>query len=101
MLAWPSSAEAIYKKEALNNIISFISAPISVDITCDNSLWFYADGVAFVDETTPESGNWLATKHVVVPGGTKVLGIKCHDAGFLAGIIASFSDGMVTDASWK
>ncbi len=72
-----------------------------VNITGDNDLWFYADGQPIVDSNTPDYNNWRKTKHVSVPADTKVYGVKCIDRGVVGGIIASFSDGTVTDASWR
>ena len=72
-----------------------------MDITCDNDLWFYADGQAIIDSNTPQQNNWRTTKHVSVSADTKVYGIKCVDRGVVGGIIASFGDGSKTDGSWR
>jgi hypothetical protein len=72
-----------------------------VDITCDNKLWFYADGHVIVNASTPWSSQWDVTKHVTIPADTKVYGIKCVDYHVVAGILAAFSDGTTTDNSWR
>ena len=78
-----------------------ITDTINGYITCDNRLFFYADGQAVVDGDTPNQNNWRVTKHVSVPSDTKVYAIKCINYHVVGGIIASFGDDIKTDSSWK
>ena len=43
---------------------------------------------------------WRTTSTINIPAGTEVIGIACLDAGVAKGIIASTSDGLVTDHTW-
>ena len=72
-----------------------------MDIACDDQLTFYADGQALIDDTTPGYGVWDKIHHVDIPVGTRVYGIRCVNAGGPGGIVASFSDGTVTDGRWR
>ena len=44
---------------------------------------------------------WEVTKRFEIPATTKVLGISCLNIHSEKGIIASISDGRVTDTSWE
>ena len=69
---------------------------------CDDKLWFYADGQEMIGSSTTDYNKWKVVKHVQIPGSTTVYGIKCLDVGGGAGIIASFSDGTVTNIEdWR
>ena len=46
-------------------------------------------------------GRWEVTKRFEIPATTKVLGISCLNIHSEKGIIASISDGRVTDTSWE
>ena len=75
---------------------------IAVNITCGNQLWFYADDQEIIGSSTPDYDDWEAVKYAQIPVNTKVYGIKCENAGSAAGILASFSDGTVTNQDdWK
>ena len=83
-------------------MVNFVFSDISVDITCDNKLWFYADDQEMIGSSTDGYDNWKVVKHVEIPGSTKVYGIKCENTGGKAGITASFSDGVVTShEDWR
>ena len=72
-----------------------------MDITCDNSVTFYADDKTIVDGSTAASDLFDDIQHVQVSIDTKVYGIKCENTGGPGGILASFSDGSVTDNGWR
>lgn len=68
--------------------------------TCDNKMKVYFDGVR---QAAPSAGlnNWPQSTTFRLPAGTKVVGIECDDVGVVGGILASFSNGMVTDDTWQ
>ena len=77
-------------------------APGTLFATCDDAMKVYFDGVIqFQDNNwSGMSQQWQATKELMIPTATKVLGIECADFGGNNGILASSADGLVTDGSW-
>ena len=73
-----------------------LSGPFVLSVTCDNQMKVFADGVHL-----GSNNNWKETTHVTIPADTGVITIECYDHGVAGGIIASGSNGLVTDASWK
>ena len=63
----------------------------------------FLDGVlAFQDENYGEDKyQWRITTELLIPSGTKVLGIECLNAGGAKGIVASSANGMISDGSWE
>ena len=57
----------------------------------------YADGTRVGDD----NGKWYLSKIYKFPGTTKIVAIHGINVGGPAGIIGSFSTGLVTDASWR
>jgi hypothetical protein len=57
----------------------------------------FADGV----QIGKDNGKWFMSKIYKIPTTTKVVAIHGHNGGGPAGIIGSFSTGLVTDASWR
>ena len=45
--------------------------------------------------------NWRVATKIIIPSGTKVVAIHAKDHGGPEGILGSFSNGQVTDATWK
>ena len=70
-------------------------------ITCDNECTsVFADGSSLVlDKAT--YNNWRVATKIIIPSGTKVVAIHAKDYWSVAGILGSFSNGQVTDATWK
>ena len=70
---------------------------IKVSITIDN------DGSLTTDTGVvhENNGNWQKAEHVHIPGNTKWVEIKAQNPGDVGGILASFSNGVVTDESWQ
>merc|ERR1719187_630668 len=64
--------------------------------TCDNKMKVFADGVLLAS-----NNNWRETTDVTIPGDTAVITIESIEEHVVAGIIASGSNGLVTDSSWK
>ena len=62
----------------------------------------YFDGnLVFEDESyETDTYQWSITTNLNIPIGTEVIGISCLDFGVSKGIIASTSNGLVTDNSW-
>ena len=56
----------------------------------------YADGA----QVGNDNGKWFMSKIYKFPASTKVVAIHGINTGGPAGIIGSFSTGLVTDASW-
>ena len=64
--------------------------------TCDNEMEMFADGVSL-----GKDDDWTSSTDYVIPGNTRVISVSGIDKGFQYGILGSFSNGMVTNASWK
>ena len=80
-----------------HNLISLICiTDITAVFTCDNEMEIFADGVSL-----GKDDNWRSSKEYVVPGNTRVISVSGIDIKGHFGILGSFSNGMVTDASWK
>ena len=48
------------------------------------------------------NNNWRVATKIIIPSGTKVVAIYAEDIhGGIAGILGSFSNGQVTNATWK
>ena len=56
----------------------------------------FADGVSL-----GKDDNWRSSKEYVVPGNTRVISVSGIDIKGHFGILGSFSNGMVTNESWK
>ena len=54
----------------------------------------FADGVSL-------GRDWMSPTTYVIPRDTRVISVEGIDKGSFFGILGSFSNGMVTDASWK
>ncbi|ESP01527.1 hypothetical protein LOTGIDRAFT_238267 [Lottia gigantea] len=65
-------------------------------VTCDNIMEFYADGVLI-----ESSSDWTQVSTVTLPDTTTVLGFFCRDQGVVAGIKGFFSNGIKTDGTWR
>ena len=60
----------------------------------------FADGCPLeLDNATYKE--WKEVTKIIIPSGTKVVAIHAKDHGTVAGILGSFSNGQVTDATWK
>ena len=56
----------------------------------------FADGVS-----VGKDNDWRSPTKYVIPGNTRVISVNGIDKGAAFGILGSFSNGMVTNASWK
>lgn len=56
----------------------------------------FADGVSL-----GQDNDWTSPTEYVIPGNTRVISVSGIDKGLQCGILGSFSNGMVTNASWK
>ncbi|KAK6169073.1 hypothetical protein SNE40_020194 [Patella caerulea] len=72
--------------------------PITGDATCDNIMYFYADGVQY---TNKNDNDWTKSSPVSIPGDTQVVAVKCKDLHVVAGIKLALSNGIKTDTTWK
>ena len=62
----------------------------------DNYQWIYIEGLQ-----VGYSGDWRTTLTVIVPYTATILAVQITDADNQGGFLGSFSDGSVTDSSWK
>ena len=63
----------------------------------DNEHWVYADG-----KQIGYNNEWTTTVSCTVPGNTKVVAVMIKDFwGGVGGLLGSFSDGTITDNTWK
>ena len=70
-------------------------------ITCDDECTsVFADGCPLVLDNATYN-NWRVATKIIIPSGTKVVAIHAKDHGGPEGILGSFSNGQVTDATWK
>ncbi|XP_078353814.1 uncharacterized protein LOC144638494 [Oculina patagonica] len=69
---------------------------IKATFTCDNEMEMFADGLSL-----GKDGYWPKATDYVIPGNTRVISVAGKDTGSQFGILGSFSNGLVTDASWK
>ena len=70
---------------------------IEVDITIDNH------GSLMIDNGEEHNlkSEWWATERFTLPGDIKAVTIKANNTGDVGGILASFSNGVLTDSTWK
>ena len=82
---------SFFKGIAVNNI--------EVDITIDNAGNLTTD----VGEMYNVNKNWQTAQNIALPGNTTYVVIKAHnDPGNVGGILASFSNGVITNnESWQ
>ena len=65
--------------------------------TCDNEMEMFADGVSL-----GKDDHWKSSTKYVIPGNTRVISVSGIDwGGNYLGLLGSFSNGMVTNSSWK
>ena len=79
-------------------MLIFSTPDPSLFASCDDKLKIYFDGDLQYEESA--SDPWDKEIELKIPRGTKVLGLVCKGTGGSKGILASTSDGMVTDGNW-
>ena len=47
------------------------------------------------------TNDWIVSQRLILPGDTKVVTIKGNNPVTIGGILASFSNGVVTDGTWQ
>ena len=65
--------------------------------TCRDSMELFADGVSL----GKDNDWWGTATDFVIPGNTKVIAVAAKNTHFPPGILGSFSNGLVTNSSWK
>ena len=73
--------------------------PLTLIANCDWIMKVFLDGVEYHDPATMLT--WVTTSTLTVPSGTRVLAIECDAESWVGGILASLSNGQVTDHTWK
>ena len=86
----------MFDNKISQNVFFFYIADITAVFTCDNEMEMFADGVSL-----GKNDNWRSPTQHVIPGNARVISVKGIDKGHFFGILGSFSNGMVTDESWK
>ncbi|XP_050405276.1 uncharacterized protein LOC126821031 isoform X2 [Patella vulgata] len=85
---------------SLLTITTFIDvdAKIVARATCDDDMYFYADGVLMTNHS-----DWSNPTQIDLPDNTTVLGVHCVDTGGIAGIYVTYTLNKFykTDTSWK
>lgn len=66
-------------------------------MTIDNSGLLVADGVIFAEK----ENSWTTPASFTLPGKIGVVVIEAKNVGSVGAILASFSNGVVTDESWE
>ena len=70
-------------------------------ITCDNECTsVFADGCPLVLDNATYN-KWKKATKIIIPSETKVVAIHAKNHWYFAGILGSFSNCQVTDATWK
>ena len=77
-------------------LVIFSTTGINATFTCDNEMEMFADGVSLGQDK-----HWPLATDYVIPGNTRVISVAGVDRGSKFGILGSFSNGLVTDTSWK
>lgn len=78
--------------------ISYFTIPdFTATFTCDNSMEMFADGKSL----GKDNENWIRPTEFIIPGNTRVISVKAKPVRFQHGILGSFSNGLVTNESWK
>ena len=54
-----------------------------------------------MNEVRDINDNWRRAEKIILPGNTKTVTIKARNPSDVGGILASFSNGVVTDESWQ
>ena len=62
----------------------------------DDYHWIYADG-----QFIGSHNGWNTAITVTIPGNVSVIAVKIVNTGGAGGLLGNFSDGSVTDDSWK
>lgn len=71
---------------------------ITANITCDYALRVFVDG----HQIGLESQGFNTVTKYVIPPNSNVIGLRCHIGARLdGGILGSFSNGLITNASWR
>ena len=71
-------------------------------ITCDNEIKeVYVGGQSVNVSSIDNAVNWRSTGTVSLPAGTTSIAVKCWDYGVIAGILASSTNGILTNDTWK
>ena len=85
------------------DVMAFCYTGPKLKFTCDNQvLGVYANGRRLKVKAAKGSlGNWGKTKSVILPKRIKTIGIHCIDKGVIAGILASSSNGLITNGKWE
>lgn len=73
----------------------FVKA-FTITATCDNVMNIFVDGVLL-----GKSSNLWKSSTYTLSGVPSVVAIECMDQGVIGGILASLSNGVNTDRSWK
>ena len=47
------------------------------------------------------NGDWRVSDQLALAGNTKVITVKGNNTGYVGGILASFSNGVLTDSTWQ
>lgn len=57
----------------------------------------------FADGTSlgKDNENWIRATVFAIPGNTRVISVMAKAYGFQRGLLGSFSNGLVTNESWK
>ncbi|XP_055956832.1 fibroblast growth factor receptor 1-like isoform X1 [Patella vulgata] len=94
------STGRLYILFSLLTITTFIDvdAEIVARATCDDDMYFYADGVLMANHS-----NWGIEVEIDLPDNTIVIGVHCVDIGGFGGIYVTFTlnQTYTTDTSWK
>ena len=65
--------------------------------TCKDIMELFADGISL----GKDNEKWRIPTDFVIPGDNKIIAVAAQSFQFRSGILGSFSNGLVTNSSWK
>ncbi|XP_078352806.1 uncharacterized protein LOC144637620 [Oculina patagonica] len=69
----------------------------TASFTCDDAMEMFADGRSL----GRDNEDCRRPTYFIIPGNTRLISIKAKPSKFQGGILGSFSNGLVTNESWK
>ena len=93
----PSSWFLAYGIKNVVALFIFSIPDFTATFTCRDSMELFADGISL----GKDNQWWRTATDFVIPGNTKVIAVAATNSRFPPGILGSFSNGLVTNSSWK
>ena len=95
-----SSPSSWFLAYGIKNVVAlfiFFIPDFTATFTCRDSMELFADGISL----GKDNQWWRTATDFVIPGNTEVIAVAATNSRFPPGILGSFSNGLVTNTSWK